>query len=760
MATLSLPTFEELKDLATDRPIGDSTLPNRALACTGSAALSEAFDGFKFSGAATAEVQLAIVNSPDDEDPTGLLALKGDATEELEGATIATRVPFRAGSGYLCLVGLRAGVKATGGGSLDALGFKFSGAAEVTLGCVRNHPAAHPVHTAITALAADYPTFLSLDAVRALGPHDAVLYAYNGGLKLNLTVELADLAGPIAAAAERIVAAAAQGVKISSGLTFTGAVAVADSFRLVATPAGGGRTRVTVHKALERAVTLGASVGVDIRFDPAELLKPLDALTTALFQQPWRRLEPLLARSVDQLSARERELVEEVLVKAGRERLEDALNLDHCQQIVAGLRDTLETELKRTFAGKWNFNYSRIRAEAAILQAVLTPAALERVHGELLRFRLDGLLAEDAAGVEVEVFLAKRTRTIKFEYGLSLAWGDFTLLAGRAQRERTWITLTDRAGARRASFTGKAGYATTWLGEKSVHTASFGATMPEFSRANPLRAIDYELGLALSFTWDNVKFDDEAVLEIADHGAVAGAIGPDDMDDTLVALRDTHGIAKSTRGSAIVHLQVDNDLLGQLLAVISGPARLELTAAALGAALCYREESEYAVRQSVTARAQAYGPIWATYLSEEDWDAGDVARAASTVLAKQHKRLAQVEYSFVESNGDRSWTAGAMVMLHSGRYPFRDLVKSLWLGCEQLSARAQSGATDKLLETAYAQLKEAWEDHFPTRMTAALLVEAAKRVPKGLERLARRLEFTVKGATPTTKIVFARGQTG
>lgn len=758
MATLTLPTFAELQGLAADRPIGDSTLPNRAIACTGSTELTETFGEFKISGAVTAEVQLAIVNSPDDEDPTGLLALAGDTTEELEGATIATRVPFRAGTGYLCLVGLRAGVKATGGGSLDALGFKFSGAAEVTLGCVRNHSADRPVHAALAALAADYPTFLSVADVRALGPHDAVLYAYNGGLKLNLTVELADLAGPIAAAAERIVASAAQGVKISSGLTFTGAVAVADAFRLVATPAGGGRTRVAVHKALDRAVTFGASVGVDIRFDPAELLKPLDALTTAVFQQPWARLEPLLAKSVEQLSARERALVEEILEKSGRERFEDALNLDHYQQIVTGLRAALAAELKQTFTSKWSFNYSRIRAEAAILQAVLTPAALERLHGDLLRFRLDGLLAEDAAGVEVEVFLAKKTRTIKFEYGLSLAWGDFTLLAGRAQRERTWITLTNRAGARRASFTGKAGYATTWLGEKSVHTASFGATMPEFSGATPLRALDYKLGLALSFTWDNVKFDDDTVLEIADHGAVAGAIGPDDMDETLGALRDLHGIAKSTRGSAIVHLQVDHDLLGQLLAEISGPARVELTATALGAALCYREESEYAVRQSVAARAQAYGPIWATYLVEEDWNAGDVARAASTILSKQHKRLAQMEYSFLESNGDRSWTAGAMVMLHSGRYPFRDLVKSLWLGCQLLHDRAN--APDQVLETAYAELKQCWEDHFPTRMTAALLVEAAKRVPKGLERLARRLEFTVKGAAPTTKIVFARGQAG
>ena len=384
---------------------------------------------------------------------------------------------------------------------------------------------------------------------------------------------------------------------------------------------------------------------------------------------------------------------------------------------------------------------------------MLDADALRTFHRDLLGFQLAGLLADDARGVEVEVFLAKKTKTIKFEYGLTLSWGDFTLAAGKAISERTWVTLTDRKGSRKASFLGQRGYTSTWLGEKSAHAVSFGATMPGFSPADPLRAIDYELGLSLRFTWDDVRFDDESVLEIADHAAVVGAIGPDDMDETLAALRDIHAVRKSAKGSAIVHLQVDNDLLVQLLAVIAGPARVDLTALALGGALGYRKEQEYSLRQSVTARAQAYGPVFKTYLQEEDMDARDVARTAWSVLSNQHKRLATAEYNFVEANGDRAWSAGAMVMLHSGTYPFRDTIKSLWLGLEALHARAQNGASDRVIETAYGHLKETWEDHYPTRAFAVLLVEAARRVPKGLERLQRRLEVNAGG----TKVAFARG---
>jgi len=584
-----------------------------------------------------ASVEILAFNSEDDRDPDGVIAKRAGGG----GARFPAQIVLdtsRAWMKYAFEADLAAGVDAT----LEGLGFGFDADKKLRVCEYKVHDRdAIAVSTVLTDLAR--PRFALREAdIESLRVGDCLTMQFVGTLKADVTLRWADVfstqfgdLGTLLNSSDVIP------LKFSSGLTLAASVSLMDDFILAFSRAAPGTLRVAVRKARQRRAGVSFESSMKVEFArPKDVEEALQALLEGLIGEPLAKVERLLASNLaEKLSGREAEILAKVLAAVGVDpAIPDAITrqrqlIREAKRRFAELKQSLDEKVREIARQKitvgFKYEYERVATHASVLQATIDDGELATYHADLLRGRLEGLLAalreaeeagDAAAGVALESYLERDTLKTTKSWGFTLGIGPWKVY-GRDRETLSGTVDENLAGRKKVAYHGLRGYRGNWIGEEFEWTFDFRADMPRYSAGPAPKLAEFELGLTL--IWERrEKLTDKALAVLLDAASLWRVAAP----GSFPLLRERLAGSVDKECEIALQLRVDDGLFRRILPAM-GTATLADFAAPLGAAMPWMED--YPGRATVTLRRQLYAPWWAYYFTHPTVNQGNLASAAA-----------------------------------------------------------------------------------------------------------------------------------
>lgn len=206
------------------------------------------------------------------------------------------------------------------------------------------------------------------------------------------------------------------------------------------------------------------------------------------------------------------------------------------------LRDKLDTAKKRwsslvsevahsKLELAWSFEYSSLKQDTSVLEAMVPDQHIEKYHADLLKGRTENLLLDMRnPGTQIVPirFLHEDTTTIKKGVNISIGLGRWAIL-GQDQTIIQKAVRENIRGEREVTGVGLRSYKKNWLGFDSLfYETTLGASTNGYL-ANPT-AKDMQFELNLIWTGSHKRTSKEDLDHFVDLACLWGAIRPQDME--------------------------------------------------------------------------------------------------------------------------------------------------------------------------------------------------------------------------------------
>ncbi len=752
MPKLKAPKLKHLALFVKNPELDDPALPAAPIALGLSETREEALmeDGRRVGGVSVtvgARAHLAVINDRGDPNTDGFLDLGGKgepSADDPEAApAIEPPVPYDPDRAYLVVTGASATGKLTGDAGTSALTVGLDASGELTLASCTAYPRTTRLVDAADDALEHFKTVFSLEDLLALRPNETLMLGVGGRLSLSLEIPASCLGDAVAAGIEAVLARTfpiALNVAPTASLSLS--AEIQDGFRLYAKRGDAeGGVEFSVRRAASRTLQLDGAAGIRVELtDGMALVSTLSATLARITGLPGALIDRALNDAPeDSLSTDERAWVERAVDllklrephRAPWKRLTEALR--------AMEKRAREVVPQKVTAG-FRYTWRRITSESHLARFRLSPAMLAVHHADVLRLRLDPLMAlarGGTPGVSFDRFLGKRMQRVEIGYGFCFGVNEFTFLKSWDSRLSRYIWLRDLDERVQVAFLGRRGYESTWLGRSEGHEVEIDAAMPRFAPAPP-RPLDFELGLHVAFSWKNRALAG-ITRDVADHAAALGVVSGDDHAE-LVQTFDQGLGAGAREGDAYVSLLVPPAVADVLLAHLAGAAGPRLLARALARALpCGEFGAEFAPRRDIEERMRVYGPVWEQILEQRITSLDRIGALASRQLKAVEPRLARQE-----SDAERfwGWSVRGLVRNAGGGAVMLRALEDLRYAGGLLAGRGEAGATLSVFERALRAASPLWADRFGARTFGALLYLAADEIPGILRRVSRKVSLT------------------
>ncbi len=774
MSSLILPSLRAITGLATDKPLGDPSLPSSPVSLgldptSSPINIPDPSNSANilgcFSISAGAQASVAIVNSSCDPDPVGYLNLGGAGQAAAEdpacAPVIEPPVAYDPGLAYVVITGLSVTGKLSENftiGSPAALGLDGSVALDAS-SCVA-FPRDSMAYASIAAAAANFRTVFSISDLLAPAPASpCVLQVLSFGvqtdLNLSLTLTASSLASTVADSVGAVLGQSGPfSFTVSPSASVTLSVGVTDGFRVFAQRVP-GCTLFSVKKSLSTCLGLSAGIGLSVSIAS----KALDDLVGSVFEQvagaaagTVQSILTKAASSVSALSAGDQQVLHGIVSKLGLPPTVGG-DMQSLQKAMASLEADLVQRLQAVVTAQFTYSWQRLTTESLAAQFTVPDAALPKYHADVLCLDLTRLMTADPAdGVVFSRILGQETTQVDIGYGFSFGIAGYTFLKSWDSLRLKFVELdsTGNGGGplRQYSFLGKRAYDVSWLSSSQENYVELDA-----STTAPLAtpdASDFQARLSVAFTWKGCRFGD--ILDtVADHGSVINALDPDVA--TAVQSFVAAGLPLDATGDALVSLSISDAVLRQLLPALTGQSYVGTIAPyAMARALPYF--APYAERRQVDSRTGAYAPVFADFLATQ---AGTLQPDTVGRLCEHHLAGtgASVGLASSEAGEDVGWTAQQVVAAAS-QDDLQDAVVNRVPGCFSL-LQSRSGDFRAVFPSCVSDFSELAGQGYGTRVFASMLVLAASVNPVWLERIPRSVQLTWKDEKGSHTIVTKQG---
>ena len=710
--------------------------------------------GFGFSRGEETEVTVSVsaggtgdlsaFNSPDQEDPDGLLSAEEE--EDLE-RLLQPQLRLDASSTWMKYA-IEAELGAGGGVSLDELGFSFQLDRKLRLLDYRRHARDN---IAIGTILSDisFPRVaLHSDHVLALRPGECLAMQFVGTVGASIEISWSDIFasqfGNLGSlfATDDVVA-----LKLSAGLTLSAAVSIEDDFILAFSRIDDDRLRVAVRKAKRRRTDLAADASVTVGFaDSGQVEAALHEIVEAAVGAPYGQIRDLLRSSIDALSSRQTKLLLLVLKALGMDPAvpEGVAELRGVLEEVDRRLDDIEAELDEKIreiaslklrAG-FRYEYNRISTKASLVQALFANAEVSAHHADLIRGKIGGVLAaiqEGREGIELESYLRRERLETARSWGFTLGFGPWALY-GKDRDAVSQIVDEDERGRQRIAYNGLRSYEGKWFNEAFEFSMDFRADMRAFAAAETPTMSEFELGLVL--TWERrEELTDKSISELLDAGAVWGVCSPDDFDDLRERLQASIG----EDCDITVQMSLPHEVFVAMLPNL-GAAQLADFAPAYGAAMPWMEQ--YPGRGDAKVRRELYEPLWRGYFEDPSKRPRDLAASAVNRFERMpppHRQLLELERAY----DTQQWaTFAGLAKMNSKMI---EHLEDFNIGMRGLAIAVNDDvASPGVVETAFRDIKEMAKQSHNVRSLGAYLAQLADDLGVG-GNIARSVSVAAPG---------------
>jgi hypothetical protein len=568
-----------------------------------------------------ANAAIFLFNSPDDEDPDGVLghppiALPGfDHLVQPPGIALS---PDRAWLKYR----VSATAKVSASGALAPVAAKVDGKAGVVFADYHVHGRAERLRQAVasTITGRGLRIFARPEDAFDLQPHEALVYQLRGELTGSLTLSWADVLGTAGVSLARLVAPGETlGLAVSAGASVAFDVGLVDVFKVIVTRGDARDVRVAVARGSSRDLGVAAAAGVMAKFSDEQAARSiLQRLYEAVAGRPAAAVDAALAKaSLESLSTAERKVVEHLVGRLGLGEI--APTLETVRAHWAALKTRIEGLLFEVARSKvtlgFAYEYRRTTTEDTLFAVELSRDDYRRFHGDLLVCELRPVLAwlgEPAHAPALVSYLHQKTLKRSQAWGFTLGIGPWQI-QGRDREELGTVVQTTRRGEttlERHAYLGLRGYKAAVFGNSCEWAVDFRADQPEFLEAERATAADFEYGLHLGLRWKEKTLSKGELREFLDYAVIWRVVGSRGAREIEAELQDT---ARKKKAEVSVSLTIPNDAFTKMLTLLGSASIDDLGARALAKAMPYLEE--YDARRHPVVREACYAPLWRYYLA-------------------------------------------------------------------------------------------------------------------------------------------------
>lgn len=611
-----------------------------------------------------------------------------------------------------------------------------------------------------------WPRFaLDREDVLRLEPGDAVSFRAHGVLGARVTLSWSDVLtfglGRLSRALDSPVPLGAEVVPTAS---VTATVSYEDDFRVVFARIGTGRRswRVDVRKAESRGKSLTGRIAAGIRFENPDLVA---SLLTQRLGEPLNNVEALLRNdSVDDLGPIQRKRFEEVTERLGIGTLDELA--DRVAEWKKKAAETLDEIVRTRLEVGFDYEYSRLETDTALLVAEMDARAVEALHGELVRGNSapvlewsEGPSPGDPKSLEIVRYVLTEETVTRRTWGFSLNFGRWLQIADRNEKELVVVhqraRLDSGETAERLTYAGSREYTGRWMGREWGWDVDLDARMDRLSPHGEPMLSDFTYGLGFRFHWQDGDLSENLLDQILDASALWGVFPAE--AGGISALRHRFEAALEHLGSisrtdlpgrhVALELQLlfDQVALAQILPRarqddLDGRKRF---AQSLAAAMPFNRDFE--LHRSLSERRRVYQGLFDLYLRDEDGsgsmlDFGKYRDAAH----KKVRDLGHPDFAREEaetSASERMWTFTGM--LNKNRRTAeqrRSCLRGLGLLADGVGRI--TGAEHSMFKGMFKDLARFWGQTHHVRALGAYLLDVARihGMPEGV-RPSLRLQF-------------------
>lgn len=758
--TFAIDPSSSLPDTALDAPgvgphvaggtLGFSTAPS--------------LQGIGFVFGVESNAGLSLFNSPDDEDPDGVLSPQPADPPGFERLVLAPGVPLAPDRAWL-KYRVSAAAKVGAGAAFAPVSFKVDGRAGVVFADYHAHDRHDRLRDAVAATVAGgrLRIFANVDDAFELGAGEALAYQVRGELTASVVLAWSDILGAASLSLARLLGPGQTlVVAISAGAAVRFDVGVVDDFRLIVTRGLARDVRVAVAKGTARDVAAGAAAGITAKFADERAAKAmLQRLYEAVAGQPVAAVDAALAKaSLDSLSAVERKLVRQLADRIGLGQV--PATIEAIRQSWEALKARIDATIAEVARSKvelgFAYEYRRTTTSDTLLVVELSRDEYRRFHGDLLLCELRPLLAwldgpaQDQALVS---YLHAKAVTRSQAWGFTLGIGPWRL-AGRDRQDISAVVQTGRrdgAVVERHAYLGLRGYEAEVFGSACEWVVDFRAEQPEFVPAGGATAAHLEYGLHLRLRWKEKTLSKGELREFLDHAVIWRIVN---LRGAAEIEREIAGALGKKKAEVTVALTVPHEAFRKLLPMVgNGPAD-DLGARALAKAMPYL--ADYDARRHPLVREGCYAPLWRFYLANPSLPID----AYGPIAERAIRKMTELEDEAELANRERGLWPGKPVhqdlytfagQIHSNGGPtvrgdYSD-VASRWHAYadahRRLDRAIAGGEPHAVVKDVFRAFSAFWSQWLFVRAAGACLMDLAAADPVLLRSIERTCTVAVEG---------------
>lgn len=627
------------------------------------------------------------------------------------------------------------GIKTESGVSVDKLGFKFSGKRSVTSSVYRIHKRTEKLKDALVAdLTGDFKSVFSGKQIQSLSVGEAVTYRMDGSLSAGVTVTWSDVfASNIGLFNEFVKTQDLVKIKVGAEASVSFQVTVEDSFNLKIFRKTPKLLGIHVAKAKSSALTAGLSVTVGAEIENKDEVKAiLGTLVEGVFDESEKRIEALITKAEDKLSAADKQTLEKIRERLGW--LQDENPLKKLQKEYARFKDKIVDKVKdlaeKKIAAGFKYDYQRLKTTTVLLEADMTDDGIDQFHTDLLKMNvqpvLQSVLKKEKFFSNAK-FLRKEIKEKTHATGLSIGFGNWKASSDTKSTIEEVKQLNEQ-GQVSIAFEAKRSYSEKAGSDGIAWKIDMDAATPVFSTNAIPFANEFDYGFYLALEWTEKKLELEEVERLTDVAAIWGIL--DEQKVEAEALSIFNSLEEATSAVLTCELTVKPQAFEPVLPALAQAAGdMDTLAFALGKSM--PRWGAYRVRRNIAERAEYYGQLWRSFLEEGNNPHPNTqlyADEAYRLLRTVDPKLADAEQNY-RSGLFKPASYGSILNNNTGTY-FRS--QRLQKGFDQLAKGNDARATvkyTKVVADAFDAIEDFWRRPHHVKTLGTLLAMVLKGYP-------------------------------
>ncbi len=582
------------------------------------------------------KLSVQLFNDENDEDPEGFIS-----------ASASKPIQFNPASQAYLKYQFGLVPKANVSGTVNDLGFNLEASASVKTAYYKSHANTEIISQAFKTDISRIATIFKWKDIKDLAIGDAVSFQAGGTLSAGLKISWSNIfSQSMSALASTLPKPITLDIKLSPELAASFQITVSDEFSYFIKRVQANQLLISVSKIQKTDTNSSLGVSVSASLTSSDVTKPLNDLTDEVIQSITKYSKSAIDKAIEagknnSASSSQKTLLDEVARLFGLSGAADlpAKVEEQLKKLGDSLKDSIKKTAELNAKLSFTYQYERIQEDKELLLMEIPDDTLKSSHPKLLRFQLSEFLNlyidGKLTGATLKSYINQTSLIIKKSWGFGLK-----LFGNELLKSKDFDTLksTEETNALRIhnghkKVNQQRGVGYSWkLGKgEGKWLTELNARMQNYSVGSDPLFSEVTLSWYLNMAVKDSRVNEDDLRRYLDMAVLWGAVQQRDVDAVVQKyLPAIKGKSATFESKLILSEFATRTIIQQAGAHQWNKTNEELLARSLAAALRY--SADHPLRADVSAREEAYAPLWLDYLRDHN-------QVTRTLAAKAYERL-------------------------------------------------------------------------------------------------------------------------